>query len=48
MFLSDWEHHTDSMIPNMLVFAVPMLLIDQELIYNDSDSDSGFGYDGSL
>ena len=30
MFLSDWEH-TDSMIPDILAFAVPMLLIIVEL-----------------
>ena len=35
MFLSDWEH-TDSMIPNMLVFAVPMLLIAVELTNTSS------------
>ena len=36
MFLSDWEDHTDSKIPNMLVFAVPMLLITVELTNSSS------------
>ena len=36
MFLSDWEHHTDSMIPNVLAFAVSMLLIAVELTNTSS------------
>ena len=35
MFLSDWEH-TDSMIPDILAFAVPMLLIAVELTNTSS------------